>query len=344
MANGNPVFGGITVPPGRSARVDVPVSKNYDFTDVVIPLKVLRGRGEGPTLFVSAGMHGDEVLGVEVIRRVLSSRIVKGIKGTLITIPVVNALAFNSKSRYLPDRRDLNRCFPGAEKGSLGAQIAHILLREVISKCTHGIDIHTGAIHRPNYPQIRACLDSNEIVELAQAFNAPVILDAPLRDGSLREAAVKFGIPTLVYEGGEALRYDEQAIRVAVLGIFSVMRHIGMLPEKKKLSRYDLKKSHVACSSYWVRANNSGVLRTRKGNGAIVKKNEWLGTISDPFGLENHKVLAKESGIIIGRTNLPLVNNGDALFHIAVFDDNIAVREQVKKHEELVEEEFREEL
>lgn len=331
---------GETILRGKSRRIDLKVSKNYDFTDVIIPIQVITGKADGPSLFLTAGMHGDEILGVEVIRRILASRHLKKVKGTLIVVPVVNALALNSKSRYLPDRRDLNRCFPGTGKGSLGAQIADILMEEVVLKCTHGIDIHTGAIHRPNFPQIRACLDNPDVIKMADSFNAPVILDSALRDGSLRQAAHAAGIPTLVFEGGEALRMDEKSIRTAVMGVFSVMQHIGMLPQIIKTNKQKELKSFIAKSSSWVRAEHSGMFRIRKKIGSFVKKGDWLGTISDPFGAINHRIVSNQSGIIIGQTNLPLINNGDALFHIARFEDNQEVGEHVRVHEELMEEDL----
>jgi uncharacterized protein len=190
-------IGGEEIPLGVRKQLALTVAKLYDFTDMKMPVEVVRGEQDGPILFVSAAIHGDEINGVDIVRRLLKHRLLKSIKGTLIAIPIVNVFGFNDKSRYLPDRRDLNRSFPGAEQGSLASQIAYIFRTEIVSQCTHGIDLHTGAIHRRNLPQIRADLSYTPNLLLAGAFGAPVILDASPRDGSLREMVDEKKIPTL---------------------------------------------------------------------------------------------------------------------------------------------------
>ncbi|HKJ22272.1 MAG TPA: succinylglutamate desuccinylase/aspartoacylase family protein, partial [Gammaproteobacteria bacterium] len=271
----------------------------------------------GPRLFVCAAIHGDEINGVEIIRRLLKLPILKRLRGALVAIPIVNVHGFISHSRYLPDRRDLNRSFPGSHKGSLAARLAHLFMEDIVSVCTHGIDLHTAAQHRNNLPQIRAYLDDAETERLARAFSVPVILNSDLRDGSLREAAAEQGIPMLLYEAGEALRFDEVAIRIGVKGILSVMRALDMLPQiKHAKSPY---QPVVARSSTWLRAPEGGILRNAIPLGAHVKKGDSLATIADPFGERDVDVKAPNSGIVIGRMNLPLVNEGEALFHIARF-------------------------
>ena len=272
---------------------------------------------------VSAAVHGDEINGVEIIRRLIRAPALKHLRGTLIAVPVVNVYGFVRQSRYLPDRRDLNRSFPGSEKGSLAARLA---------KANYGVDLHTGAVHRENLPQIRASFDDQGVVErLAMAFGSPVILNSELRDGSLREAAQAHGVPVIVYEGGEALRYDELVIRAGVRGVIGVMRELGMLRSSTKGSGGRRPEPVVARSSQWVRACQSGILRSSKALGARVKKQEVLGWISDPLGGSEIPVYSNTSGVIIGKINLPLVNEGEALYHIARFGEPDTVAETVEQ-------------
>jgi predicted deacylase len=282
---------------------------------VQMPVWVIHGRRPGPRLFISAAIHGDELNGIEIIRRV-RARPLKGLQGTLLLVPVVNVFGLLQHSRYLPDRRDLNRSFPGSERGSLAARLAHLFMAEIVERCTHGIDLHTGAVHRSNLPQIRAQLDDAETRALALAFGAPVVLDSRLRDGSLREAAAEKGIPTLIYEAGEALRFDEMSIRVGVAGIVEVMRTLGML-RRKPGARARPAQPVIADGSHWVRTPAGGILRTAIRLGQRVSTGELLGRVSDPFGADEVRVDAPHEGIIIGRNSLPLVNEGDALFHVA---------------------------
>jgi uncharacterized protein len=205
-----------TVLPGTTKTVYFPISIIPHQSTFDLTLRIINGRHPGKRLFISAGIHGDELDGIEVIRRVMSSPLVKHIKGTLIAIPVVNVFGMLTQSRYLPDRRDLNRSFPGSETGSSAAQLANIFLKEIVERCTHGIDLHTGSNNRSNLPQVRCDFESKETLDLALAFGAPLVLKADLREGSLREASEKLGIPTLTFEGGEALRFNEFAIRAAV--------------------------------------------------------------------------------------------------------------------------------
>ncbi|MDG1287869.1 MAG: succinylglutamate desuccinylase/aspartoacylase family protein [Rickettsiales bacterium] len=318
------IIGGVSVPSGQRKQIEIPIAKLFDYTEMKIPVEVVRGTEEGPVLFISAAIHGDEINGVEIIKRILSrKKALSKIKGTLIAVPIVNAFGFNRNIRYLPDRRDLNRCFPGSETGSLAGQIAHIFMREIVSKSTHGIDLHTAAIHRSNLPQIRACLHHEETEKLALNFGVPVVIDSDIRDGSLRQAAADMGIPMLLFEGGKALRYEEKVIKSGVQGILSVMRSIGMIEGEGKVSLKQRKKQvFIAKSSHWIRAPHSGSLRANKKLGSRVKKGELLGVLSNSFGDEKVEVRAKRTGIVIGMAILPLVNNGDALFHIATFEDS----------------------
>ena len=310
---------GITFSPGTSTTVELPVGRLYTHAPMTMPVHVVRGKKSGPRLFISAAIHGDEINGVEIIRRLLKLPALKRLKGTIIAVPIVNIHGLINHSRYLPDRRDLNRSFPGTEKGSIAGRLAHLFMQEIVSQSTHGIDLHTGAIHRSNLPQIRANLDDEETDKLARAFNVPVIISSNLRDGSLREAAAAHGIPMLLYEAGEALRFDEVSIRAGVKGIINVMRTLEMLPPSRSKSKKQIEPV-VARSSSWVRAPDSGMLRAMVALGSRVKKGTLLGMVADPFGETEIAVTSTYNGIVIGRTNLPLVNEGDALFHIARFE------------------------
>jgi len=319
------VLGGVAVPCGERRTIDLRVGRRVTGAELQLPVEVVNGRHPGPRLFVCAAIHGDEINGVEIIRRVLR-RPLRGLRGTLIAVPVVNIYGFIGLSRYLPDRRDLNRSFPGKEQGSLAGRLARLFVDEIVARSTHGLDLHTGAIHRSNLPQIRACLDQPETQRLARAFGAPVILDANLRDGSLRQEVMERGIPMLLYEAGEALRFDESSIRAGVRGVVRVMRALDMLPGTKKKGMSP--EPFVARSSYWVRAPQSGILRDRIRLGAVVSSGRTLGIVADPLGHEEFEVRASREGVVIGRTVLPLVNEGDALYHVACFDrpDHVADR------------------
>ena len=311
-------IGGVEVAPGERTYIDLPIADLYTHTPLTMPVQVVNGKRAGPTLFVSAAIHGDELNGVEIVRRLLAQKALNRLRGCLIAVPVVNVHGFLDQSRYLPDRRDLNRSFPGSATGSVAARLAYIFAQEIIRQADFGVDMHTGAQHRSNLPQIRANLDDEQTLSLAKAFKVPVLVNAPIRDGSLRGYAAEEGIPTLLYEAGEALRFDEVSIRAGLRGLLSVMRHLQMLPERK--TKAGQKEPLVATSTSWIRAPSSGIVRLRVKLGQRVDVGQSLATISDPMGDASQKVEARFAGIVIGQTNLPLVHEGDALMHIARFD------------------------
>jgi predicted deacylase len=308
-------LGGAAVAHGTRAVVELPVSLLSDHTPVTLSVHVMHGEREGPTLFVSAAIHGDEIIGVEIIRRLIHAPELKSLRGTLLCVPIVNAFGFVNHSRYLPDRRDLNRSFPGETGGSLAARLAHLFMTEVVERCEAGIDIHSAAVHRVNLPQLRIDGSSRRAEELAEAFAPPVILASKLKDGSLRLAARQRGIDVLVYEAGEALRFDESAVRIGLKGVLRVLNKVGMIENSRALGQTGVPKRSRA--SAWLRAPVGGVLRARKSIGAAAAAGETIGVVSDPLGDREVKVVAGRAGVIIGRTNLPIVNEGDALFHIA---------------------------
>ncbi|MGJ8560075.1 MAG: succinylglutamate desuccinylase/aspartoacylase family protein [Litorimonas sp.] len=313
------IIGVHSIEPGTSQTVHLPLSRLADHTDMMLRLQVIHGKKPGPTLFVSAAIHGDEIIGVEIIRRISRMKVLSRVAGTLILIPIVNGYGFLGMSRYLPDRRDLNRVFPGSKGGSPAGQLAHTFMTEIVEKSEFGIDLHSGAIHRENLPQIRADLDDPIVKDMAKAFGASVMLNSNLRDGSLREAARAIGCSMLLYEAGEALRFDETAIRIGVKGVLSVIRHVGMLPKLKP--RKSTPEPVQPASSHWLRAPMSGLMRAAYSLGDVVEKDTVIASVAGPLGEVEEDVIAKYSGVIIGRTNLPIVNRGDALFHVARVDD-----------------------
>ncbi|QNL20257.1 succinylglutamate desuccinylase/aspartoacylase family protein [Hyphobacterium sp. CCMP332] len=276
---------------------------------------IIHGKKPGPAVFVSGAIHGDEIIGVEIIRRLVRAKQLNTLTGTLICVPIVNAFGFINHTRYLPDRRDLNRSFPGAAKGSLAARLAKLFMTEIVARCEVGIDLHSAAEHRVNLPQIRIDGGSKKAMELAKAFAPPVIMVSKLREGSLRHAAREQGKDVLVYECGEALRFDETALRIGVTGILRVLREIGMIRQAKGIG--SPLTSDVSQLSEWMRAPMGGVLRAFKTIGAWVEEGEVIAALSDPLGDGEVEVQSSTTGIIIGRTMLPIVNEGDALFHIA---------------------------
>lgn len=325
------ILAGHEIAAGDRRLVNLPMPDLSSQTGIHMPVHVLHGKRSGPVLFISAAIHGDELNGIEIIRQVLASRSLSRIKGTLIAVPVVNAYGLIHVSRYLPDRRDLNRVFPGSDNGSLAARLAKLFIQEIVSVCTHGIDLHTGSGHRTNLPQIRADLDDPETERLARQFGVPVMLNSSVRDGSLRGSASEMGIPTLLYEAGEALRYNDMAIRAGVSGILNVMRALDMLPATRS-SRGKVKDPFVARSSRWLRAPESGMFRATVGLGAQVSKGDIVGHIASAAEGNRHEIRSLHDGVIIGRMELPVVHEGDAVMHLARFSDDI---DEVGSHVEL---------
>jgi len=310
------VLGGVEVQKGTNSTINIDLPKLYN-TPTHLPIRVIRGKRNGPTIFISAAIHGDELNGVEIIRRLRKLNILKKIKGTLILVPVVNVYGMMNLSRYLPDRRDLNRSFPGSSKGSLASRVAKIFYDEIVSKCDFGIDLHTASIHKSNLPQIRTNIDNEVAFKLAKAFQAPVILHSELRDGSLRAVSQELGVPILLYEAGEALRFDEKSIRIGVKGIINVLRENEMLPKIKPNKA--IKTPIITKTSKWIRSIESGMLRTIKALGDTVIENEVIAYIDEPLGDQSFEILSPYDGIIIGKSEIPLIQEGDAVFHIAKF-------------------------
>lgn len=303
--------------PGRRQLVEVPVARLPTATRLNLPIIVVNGQRPGPKLWLSAVVHGDELNGLEIIRRVLEVIRPRRFAGTLLAVPIVNVFGMLTETRYLPDRRDLNRSFPGSAKGSLAAQLANLFMTNVVMACDMGIDLHTGSDHRFNLPQIRGDLEDPTTLRLARAFGAPVSVHSPLRDGSLREACRRRGIPVVVYEGGESDRFNETAISAGVDGVLRVLADLDMrggdpLPPAASTT--------VVRHTRWVRARRTGILRSTIRAGQRVAKGDVLGIIADVVGDSRATMRASFGAVVIAHTQHPLVNRGDALWHLANLD------------------------
>jgi predicted deacylase len=303
----------IQIAPGSVERVNLPLPGLYTNDPVSMPVHVFHGKYDGPIVFVSAAVHGDEINGVEIIRRLLHIPQLKKIKGTLLLVPIVNVFGFHNRSRYLPDRRDLNRSFPGNDRGSMASRLANVFISEVVARADLGIDLHTAAVHRDNLPQIRADINDPALAPLAKAFSAPVLLHSAAPTGSLRAAASELGVTVMVYEAGEALRFDEACIRIGLRGILNMLRQLAMLPSTR---RAKTRPSAELRSSTWLRASQSGILRAQAGLGELVAKGSPLAVVADPAGSSETVIETPFDGVVIGRTNLPLVYEGEAAFHV----------------------------
>lgn len=314
MPNSTLTIAGVEIKKGSNVRLNLELPNLYHLP-AQLPIRVIRGKKAGPVVFISAAIHGDELNGIEIIRRFQKLSILKRLKGTLILVPMVNIYGVMNLSRYLPDRRDLNRSFLGNAKGSLTGRVAKVFFDEVVSKCDLGIDLHTASIHKSNLPQLRTDIENPYTFNLAKAFGAPVVLHSELREGSLRAVAQKKDIPVLLYEAGEALRFDEKSIRIGVKGLVNVLRENEMLPQSstKKLTKIPI----VAKSSRWIRSPESGMLRTIKGLGDTVSQGDIIAYIDEPFDDSVYEIIAPFDGIIIGKSEIPLAQEGDAIFHIA---------------------------
>ncbi len=313
MSQSSLEFAGQTIRAGRRKQLELPIAKMASGTRVDLPVIVLHGKNEGPSIWLSAAIHGDEICGIEIIRRVLGSVDPKDLAGTIIAVPTVNVHGFLANDRYMPDRRDLNRSFPGSSRGSLASRIANLFMKEIVSRCDVGIDLHTGSGDRKNLPQIRADLNTPETLQLATAFGAPVMLNAKTRGGSIRAVATKAGKTVLLYEGGEASRFDEHVITTGVTGVERVLANLEMIPPTDKPTVEPL----VASSTHWIRARRSGLFLTSTQLGDRLDLGDSVGVIHDSLGIRRARITTKNEGIVIGLMQRPLVNQGDALLHVA---------------------------
>jgi len=303
-----------TILPGKNAEVNLNVYRLPTRTIMEIPVHVFRSSHDGPVLLLTAGMHGDETNGIEIIRQLLRGNYFQKLKiGSVLAMPIINIISFLNGSRDLPDGKDLNRCFPGSQSGSLGSRIAFDMMNEVLPQIDYGVDFHTGGAKINNFPQVRCVFNDNKNLELAKLFGSPFILNAPYREKSFRAEAAKKGKTILVYEAGESMRFNKLAIKEGVNGCLRLMNNLGMID-----AVVDPCDTKILNDTTWVRANHSGLFRTTKKYGSPVKKNEVIGTLSDPYGEMEEQLKAPDTGYIIGINNQPVIHEGDAVIHIGI--------------------------
>jgi len=302
-----------TIKPGENTTVRLTVSKLPSGTVISLYAHIFRSKNPGPTILVAGGVHGDEINGVEIVRRAVAANLFDKLNcGTVIAIPLVNLYGFINFSRELPDGKDVNRSFPGSRTGSLASRVASVITREIIPLIDYGIDFHTGGQSIHNYPQIRAYKDDPASLELASIFAPPLILESGLLAKSFRKECHKRGAPMIVFEGGESLRIDEPSITEGINGIKRVLCHYNMIDEQAPPQE----KTEVYKNRTWMRAQASGIFVAEKQTGDYVKKGDFMGYITDPYTSKKSRITAKLNGFILGHDNKPVVNVGKALFHI----------------------------
>jgi len=305
------IINGIRIRPGQSINIEIAIARLPTHTLIDLPVFIHRSKVDGPVVLVSGGVHGDEINGVVAVKRMLEENMFVPKIGTIIFIPLVNVYGFLSNSRTFPDGRDLNRSFPGSNKGSLAAQIAHIITTEIIPHIDYGIDIHTGGRMLTNYPQIRVDFKDKKGLELAQIFGAHFVINSPHIDKSFRKEAYKSGKHILVYEGGESMRLDDLSVEESIAGTRRILQHLGMID-----GELEPKEPLIIKESSWVRAKISGIFIPTVKLGDPVKRGQMLAKISDPYGQVKVPVKSTTNGHVVGLNNLPVINAGDAIVHI----------------------------
>jgi uncharacterized protein len=321
---GELTIAGTKVVAGEFKETVLKVSEFYTATHVNVPVFIKRGLEDGPTLFVTAAVHGDEINGVQIVRDLILDLKERDIKGTVIGIPVVNRFGFIHHDRYMPDRRDLNRAFPGDPEGSAASRYADRVFSEILSKCTHGIDLHTAGASRTNLPQVRGDMTDASVKAMARAFGTNVVLHHKGRKSTLRRACTDVGIPTIIYEAGETFRFQRDVVTAGKRGILNVMNHLGMIPGELHKPEYQV----IVKSSTWFRSPRGGILDVYVRPGDLIYEGDELAIITNPFGKEVAALKSPVTGLIIGTTTLPLVNPGNPIAHIAKLDKTLKVVEK----------------
>lgn len=300
--------------PGKGYQLNLSVAKLHTSTSIQVPVIVERAKEDGPTIVLMAGVHGDEINGVEIIRTVIRKKFNKPIKGTIICIPILNIFGFLNLKRELPDGRDLNRSFPGSATGSLASQFAFHFMKEIVPFADVILDFHTGAANRNNYPQIRCVFKDQQSVDLAKVFNPPFILDSAYIPKTIRESVHKRGKLMLLFEGGKSNSIEELVVEEGVNGVKRVLNHYGMRAFKIDIS--EGRDAHMLIESKWMRASMSGLFRVLVANGSAVKKGDVIGLLTDPYGKLEKRVRSVTDGYVFCVNEAPIVYKGDAIFHI----------------------------
>jgi predicted deacylase len=302
------------IKPGEFKEININIARLPSRTQIDTPIYIYRSFEDGPVLSLTAGMHGDEINGMEIVRRILDNGFHRVKRGTVLCMPVINVYGFLNYSREVPDGKDINRSFPGSKTGSLAARVAYHMTHDIVPAIDYGIDFHTGGAMRTNYPQVRCVMQDSLNAELAAAFHAPFTIDSPFRPHSLRQTASKKGKHIIVYEGGESVRFDQHAIEEGIEGTLRLMKHLRMIdsaPEPKV-------ENKIIWNSAWSRARTAGLFQAFIKCGELIEKNQAVGTLTDPFGEFKELVKSPSKGYVVGLNNNPVVNAGDALLQIGM--------------------------
>ena len=301
------------VGPGKHKEIQLNIARLPTYTNIDLPVHVYRGQEKGPGLLLTGGLHGDELNGVEIIRRMIANDMLMPQRGTVIAIPLVNVYGFIQNVRGLPDGKDINRSFPGVKGGSLARLLAYTLMNKIVPQIDYGVDFHTGGAARANYPQIRCVLDDDKNIELAKAFNAPFVINSSLIDKSFRKAAYKKDKHILVYETGESTRFDESGIQEGIEGTMRLMKYLKMKEQAPEADH----QTEIYKKTTWVRAKYAGLFQPKIKLGQRVEQGQQLGYVTDPYGNERFKSSCPHDGRVIGLNFAPVVHKGDALLHLA---------------------------
>ncbi len=317
-------IGGKPVNPGEAQEILLKISEFYTAQPVNIPVTVVRGTEEGPRVFLTAAVHGDELNGVEIVRTLMTELDPAKLKGAVLCTPVVNRWGFLSHSRYLPGRRDLNRYFPGNAEGNLAARVAHKIFSEIIQKAEYGIDMHTAAVGRTNLAHIRGDMDNEKVRKMAKAFGTEIIIDQPAAGGTLRSAATRAGVPTIILEAGETFRFQRAMVTKGVRGVKNVLAELGMIDWEQREPPFQV----IVKVSEWIRAERGGILDIRVRPGELIYEGNDIAIVSTPFGREVTTLKSPLTGLVIGITTIPLVQPGDAICHIAKLEKTLPTVEK----------------
>ncbi len=308
------MIAGHAIRPGEFKEININIARLPSRTQIDTPIYVYRALEDGPVLALTAGMHGDEINGMEIVRRIIDEGHNRISRGTVVCMPIINVYGFLNYARDVPDGKDINRSFPGGKNGSLASRVAYHLMKEVIPFIDYGIDFHTGGAMRTNFPQVRCVMQDPKNAELALAFHAPFTIDSPFRPHSLRQSAAKLGKHIIVFEGGESLRFDQSAIEEGVHGTLRLMQYLKMIDHAPR----PLVENKIIWSSSWLRARTGGLFQPTIRSGDMVHKNQLVGTMTDPFGEFKEEIKSPGNGYVVGLNNIPVVNAGDALMHLGV--------------------------
>lgn len=330
---------GVSIAPGERSDVFVNLGESYSGAELSIPIHVMRGPEEGPVLFITAALHGDEINGTGVVRALIRDEDLVLKRGALILVPVLNVLAFERHSRYLPDRRDLNRCFPGTKKGSLASRIARLIFEQIVHRSDYGIDLHTAAVRRTNYPNVRADLSQPEVERLATVFGSEFTINAVGPKGALRREACRAGCPTILLEGGEVWKVEPAILESTMRGIRNVLAHFDMIDGKvvKPPFRIILKKTK------WIRANGAGFVRFHVSPGEVIEKGDQIATNTSLLGKAEEVMCAPFDAAVLGMTTLPAVSPGEPVYHLGRLEKGVRKIEKIRAalpeghpHEEVI--------